>query len=94
MRARIRWRGEKQSFIFLTAHADAEFVQTCMGIGALGYVIKPRIAIDLIPAIEQSSLGVPLFLHLFSSGRSLGNPWFALVGRRTEVCNFGQTGIF
>jgi DNA-binding NarL/FixJ family response regulator len=49
--------GSVAKIIFLTAHADSEFVQTCMGLGALGYVTKARLATDLIPAIQEAVAG-------------------------------------
>jgi DNA-binding NarL/FixJ family response regulator len=48
--------------IFLTVHSDADFVQTCLAIGAFGYVAKSRFAIDLIPAIQKAVAG-----HIFIS---------------------------
>jgi DNA-binding NarL/FixJ family response regulator len=48
--------------IFLTVHSDADFVQTCLAIGAFGYVAKSRFAIDLIPAIHEALAG-----HIFIS---------------------------
>lgn len=43
--------------VFLTVYADQDFVSAALNVGALGYVIKPRIASDLIPAIESAALG-------------------------------------
>jgi len=54
--------GSVAKMIFLTAHVDAEFVETCMGIGAFGYVTKARLATDLIPAIREAVAG-----HIFIS---------------------------
>lgn len=43
--------------VFLTVYADQDFVIAALNVGALGYVIKPRLASDLIPAIESAALG-------------------------------------
>ena len=48
--------------IFLTVHSDSDFVQTCLAIGAFGYVAKTRFALDLIPAIQEALAG-----HIFVS---------------------------
>jgi len=39
--------------IFLTVHADSDFVRTCLATGAFGYIVKPRVALDLFPAIHD-----------------------------------------
>jgi len=47
--------------IFLTVHFDADFVQTCLATGAVGYVVKSQITNDLIPAIQEA-LGGRIFV--------------------------------
>jgi CheY-like chemotaxis protein len=54
--------------IFLTAHSDADFVQTCLSNGALGYVLKSRIMSDLLPAIQEALVG-RVFISPPSSNR-------------------------
>jgi DNA-binding NarL/FixJ family response regulator len=48
--------------IFLTVHSDPDFVRSCLAAGAFGYITKPRVALDLIPAIHEALAG-----HLFIS---------------------------
>ena len=48
--------------IFVTVHSDPDFVRSCLAVGAAGYVIKPRVALDLQPAIREVLSG-----HLFIS---------------------------
>ena len=48
--------------IFLTVHSDADFVRTCLAAGAFGYIVKPRVALDLVRAINEALAG-----HLFIS---------------------------
>jgi DNA-binding NarL/FixJ family response regulator len=43
--------------VFLTMHGDDEFVAAAINGGALGYVVKSRIASDLITAIEYARAG-------------------------------------
>lgn len=39
--------------LFLTVQEDPDFVETAMSLGALGYVLKPHLTTDLIPAIHS-----------------------------------------
>jgi len=43
--------------IFLTVHERVEFVRACLAEGALGYVVKSRLAVDLLPAIREVLAG-------------------------------------
>ena len=43
--------GSPARVIFLTVHSDPEFVEAALSAGALGYVLKPSLATDLVPAI-------------------------------------------
>lgn len=54
--------GCNSKIIFVTVHSDPDFVRSCLAVGAAGYVIKPRVAIDLQPAIREVLAG-----HLFIS---------------------------
>jgi len=47
----IRKPGSKAKVVFLTVHEDPEMVLLCFEGGALAFVIKSRLASDLIPAI-------------------------------------------
>jgi DNA-binding NarL/FixJ family response regulator len=40
--------------VFLTVHEDADFAQAALGAGGLGYVVKARLASDLLPAIRAA----------------------------------------
>ena len=48
--------------IFLTMHEDPVFVAAAISVGALGYVLKYRVSIDLIPAVREVLQG-----HAFAS---------------------------
>lgn len=54
--------GSRAKVIFLTMHEDDAFVTAAVLAGALGYVLKCRISIDLIPAIHSVLQG-----HEFAS---------------------------
>jgi len=43
--------------VFLTAYEDTDFAEAAMSAGALGYVLKSRLATDLIPAIWKAFVG-------------------------------------
>lgn len=43
--------------IFLTVHADPDFIQICLAAGAMGYVLKSRMATELITAIRAARRG-------------------------------------
>lgn len=42
----------KAQIVFLTVHTDRDFVRMCLATGALGYVLKPRMAEELKRAIH------------------------------------------
>lgn len=54
---RLNESGCTAKLIFLTVHSDADFVRSCLATGALGYVEKSRLMIDLIPAIQEALAG-------------------------------------
>lgn len=58
----LRKMGCTTKVIFVTVHSDAEFVRSCLATGASGYIIKPRTAVELLPAIRQVLAG-----HIFVS---------------------------
>lgn len=53
----LRISGCKTKIIFLTIHNDADYVQAAFSAGALGYVLKPNVGTDLMPAIQQALEG-------------------------------------
>jgi DNA-binding NarL/FixJ family response regulator len=53
----LRESGSSARVVFLTVHERVEFVHACLAEGALGYVIKSRLNVDLIPAIQEALCG-------------------------------------
>jgi CheY-like chemotaxis protein len=49
--------GCNSKIIFVTIHSDLDFVRSCMAVGAAGYIVKPRIALDLLHAIREVLAG-------------------------------------
>ena len=60
--SRLRGSGCKAKVIFLTVHEDRDYVEAAFSAGALGYVLKSRVATDLIPAVQEALQG-----HKFTS---------------------------
>ncbi len=53
----LKASGSKAKIVFLTVHEDPDFVRAALDIGALGYVVKSRIASDLPIAIREALVG-------------------------------------
>jgi len=66
---RLKKSGCKARIIYLTVHADADFVKRCLATSALGYVLKSRMATDLIPAIHDALAGNIFVSHHLGAGR-------------------------
>src|SRR6516165_9259556 len=60
--SRLRERGCNAKVIFVTVHEDRDYVEGAFAVGALGYVLKYRIANDLVLATEEVLQG-----HTFTS---------------------------
>jgi DNA-binding NarL/FixJ family response regulator len=43
--------------VFLTVHEDADFARAALEAGGLGYVLRARLASDLLPAIRAALVG-------------------------------------
>src|SRR2546429_9563932 len=54
---RLMGSGCESRFVFLTVHSDPDFVRRCLSTGAFGYVVKSRIASELVVAIREALAG-------------------------------------
>ena len=54
---RLKEAGAKARIIFLTVHDDPDFAKEALETGALGYVLKTRMASDLMAAINEVHAG-------------------------------------
>jgi len=54
---RLRARDHTTKIIFLTVHKDPDYLRSALATGALGYVVKDRLASDLIPALRAALAG-------------------------------------
>ena len=55
----LRSSHQPARLVFLTAHEDADFVQAALDAGGLGYVVKTRLASDLLTAIRAALANRP-----------------------------------
>jgi CheY-like chemotaxis protein len=54
---RLREAGFTGKMVFLTVHADADYVRAAVAAGAQGFVVKSRLASDLLPALREVLAG-------------------------------------
>ena len=54
---KVRAAGLSTKIVFLTVHADSDYAWEAFDAGALGYVIKPRLASDLVLALDAAVAG-------------------------------------
>ena len=55
----LRKAGSSASVVFLTVHDEEDFVAAAKNAGALGYVLKSRLTVDLMKAVEEAGAGHP-----------------------------------
>ncbi len=51
--SQLKESGSRAKVVFLTVHEDPVLVEAALSVGANGYVLKQRLATDLIPAIRK-----------------------------------------
>jgi DNA-binding NarL/FixJ family response regulator len=71
--AQLRRDGPETRVVFLTMHRDDEFVAAAINAGAHGYVLKSRIQLDLIGAIDHALAGRLFVPSLTSLSTVAGN---------------------
>lgn len=54
---RLRAAGSTAAIVFFTVHRERELVRQAMAAGGLGYVTKPRLHTDLLPAVREAVAG-------------------------------------
>ena len=55
--ATLRQRGSTAALVFLTVHDDEDFVLAARQVGGTGYVVKRRLASDLLFAVQEARAG-------------------------------------
>jgi DNA-binding NarL/FixJ family response regulator len=53
----LRAAGSRAKIIFLTVHGDPDYVRAGLAAGAIGYVVKSRLASDLVTALREAMAG-------------------------------------
>jgi DNA-binding NarL/FixJ family response regulator len=53
----LKRAGCRSRFVFVTVHEDPDFAREAMSMGADGYVVKSRLASDLLTAIGEAVAG-------------------------------------
>ena len=53
----LRAEASTVAIVFLTVHDDAQFVDAAMKAGGIGYVVKLRLAHDLLHAVQEAKAG-------------------------------------
>ena len=89
----LKESGCTSKIVFLTIHADPVFVLTCQATGALGYVMKRRMATDLLPAIETVLAGRQ-FVSSDLKEDEFGKGSYAQAPRRHEVQFCSDEAVF
>ena len=56
---KLRATGSRAKIVFLTVHADQDYVRAALGAGAVGYVLKSELASDLLPCLRQADSASP-----------------------------------
>jgi DNA-binding NarL/FixJ family response regulator len=55
----LRARGSDAKIVFVTMHADLAYVAATLALGPVGFVVKSRLALDLLPALREVLAGRP-----------------------------------
>ncbi len=54
---RLRDVGSTAAVVFLTVHDEEDLMLAAKAAGGIGYVVKPRLASDLVPAVREARSG-------------------------------------
>jgi DNA-binding NarL/FixJ family response regulator len=54
---KLKESGSRAKAVFLTGHSDRDILRACLDAGAVGYVVKPRMTTDLLPALREALAG-------------------------------------
>jgi DNA-binding NarL/FixJ family response regulator len=62
--SRLRASGSRAALVFLTVHDDEELILAARDAGGIGYVVKPRLVVDLVRAVQEARAGRPFLSPL------------------------------
>ena len=66
----LRASGSLAAVVFLTVHSEDEFVQAARAAGGIGYVVKSRLASDLMLAVREAMAGREFVSPMPSPGQA------------------------
>ena len=55
----LRKARSEAAVVFLTVHNEAELIEAARAAGGIGYVLKARLASDLLTAVQEARFGRP-----------------------------------
>jgi DNA-binding NarL/FixJ family response regulator len=53
----LKGRGSNANFVFITMYHDPQYVQESLALGTVGFVVKERLALDLLMAVHEVLAG-------------------------------------
>lgn len=59
----LKGGGCRAKVVFVTTQPERDFVQSCLALGAVGFVVKDRLITDLLPAVRSVLAGQSFVSH-------------------------------
>jgi DNA-binding NarL/FixJ family response regulator len=54
---KLKAANQQAKIVFLTVHQDQDYLRAALATGALGYIVKDRLASDLVPGLREVIAG-------------------------------------
>jgi DNA-binding NarL/FixJ family response regulator len=54
---KLKAANQQAKIVFLTVHQDQDYMRAALATGALGYIVKDRLASDLVPGLREVIAG-------------------------------------
>ena len=86
---RLQAAGCRAKLVFLTVHEDPDYLHAALEAGGTGYVVKTRLALDLIDAVHEALAGHRFVSPTLSGEENQRNPLPDAPGIKPRP---GQTG--
>ena len=68
--ARLKAMGSPARIVFLTVHADPDYVHAAFAAGALGYVVKSKLTSDLLTGLREALADRPFVSPAVTKART------------------------
>ena len=69
---KLKAANHQAKIVFLTVHKDQDYLRAALATGALGYIVKDRLAADLVPGLREVIAGRRFVSPLLPSGLNRG----------------------